>query len=1300
MVRARIPHGSDQTLTDAHGATIGSESIATRFILRDMVGTGGMGTVYRSDDRFAGGEVAVKLLHDLGSTAVLRFEREATLLASLSHPAIVRYIDHGTTTAGTRYIVMEWLEGETLKARLRRGPLAPFDVALLAKNVLEALSAAHERGIVHRDVKPGNLFVCGEDPLRVKVLDFGIAASEGAQQVTGEHSALGTPAYMAPEQARSGRDVDGRADLFALGCVVYECLTGAPAFVGASPLAVLAKICLDDTLDVAGDLSTFPAPLVALVASMLARDRLRRPATAADLAAQFDAILPLLRGLRAAPVRPGAAGPPLSDAVEQRIASIVALRWSLDGSEMKPERLAEIENEITSAFGGRLESFVAGTAVVRLPSESVPTDHALRAARCALRIRELAPHVTVAIATGRGVVTGRSLIGDVIDEAVRRLELARPGSTSVDDTTTALLGGQVDVRDGEIFPATRANAWGRPRTVLGKDVPCIGRDRELSSLEALYDECRAEPVARAVLITAPAGGGKSRIRHELLGRLRERGERPLVLLGEGDRVRAGSPLAVLGSAIREASGVQPTDIPAVAHGRIAALVQSVGKDRAEVAAFLGEIAGVHFPDEGLVRLGAARQDSRLMTDGMMTAWCRWLAAEAETRPVILILEDLHWADGPTVHFVDAALRSLAESPLLVVALARPEIADRFVGLWSERALMHFALPPLTKKACARIVGSLLDTADATQVALIVKRAEGNPFVLEEVVRAAAEGLDISRGSATPTVLAMAQARFDAIGGDAKRVLRAGAVFGETFAAEGVHALIGGDERALTEWLDILSAREVVFPRARTTPTGIGAALPYEWSFRHALLRDAAYELLTDEDRIRAHEAAALWLEGRGHVEPAVLAEHFERGGNTEKAAYWTCGTAVQLLEANQFAEAVERVGHGVRLQPDSPTLARLRLVEAQAHFWRTEYVQAEEAARRALLTNDDVQRLHASRELINALGQQARFEDLEAALLDLPRPGPDRAMRSAYAACLVNAIGYLVPGGRHELASKLLREAEGFDDAMDEIVRARLTKQRAFFAVIKGDQAGALMNLHRALRAFENAGDVRAATEVAVNIGVVLTDIGQLGEAEQRLREMLAVTEKHGIEYMRVGVALNLGLVYTYLGRLDEARDAILGVRGAIEKQGDLRYTGAAEMWLSILANFAQDYVASELHARAALTSWADVPPAYPTALAALARAVSAQGRFTEAVEISHDAYARLQALGGVEDMEALIPLAHAECLLAAGRMDEAREVLSKARRRLEERADAIDNPEWRESFLRRLPFHARTLELCAAHCD
>ncbi|NUP05386.1 MAG: serine/threonine protein kinase [Polyangiaceae bacterium] len=281
-------------MNDAGGRLAGSLDaplgvIADRFELLVEAGAGAMGTIYRARDLQTDDIVALKVLKHGGDLE--RFTREAEVLAELSHDAVVRYIAHGTTPDGEPYLAMEWLEGETLRSFLARTTPSLEDIVVLGEHVASALAAAHGAGIVHRDLKPSNLFLVGGSMRRVKVLDFGIARVDGAdRELTHTGQVIGTPGYMSPEQARGQRELDGRADLFSLGCVLYRCVAGNPPFEAQDVLSVLAALVLTEPPPLRSTRERVPAALEALVSKLLAKTPDARPASAGDVERSLSSI--------------------------------------------------------------------------------------------------------------------------------------------------------------------------------------------------------------------------------------------------------------------------------------------------------------------------------------------------------------------------------------------------------------------------------------------------------------------------------------------------------------------------------------------------------------------------------------------------------------------------------------------------------------------------------------------------------------------------------------------------------------------------------------------------------------------------------------------------------------------------------------------------------------------------------------------------------------------------------------------------------------------------------------------------
>jgi beta-lactam-binding protein with PASTA domain len=263
--------------------------LGERYEIGGVLGRGGMAEVHRGRDLRLGREVAVKVLRsDLARdpSFQVRFRREAQAAASLNHPAIVAVYDTGedrTPAGATPYIVMEYVEGETLRDVLRReGYLTPERAMSLAADICGALDFSHRNGIVHRDVKPGNVMITPQGS--VKVMDFGIAraVSDSAATMTSTAAVIGTAQYLSPEQAR-GEGVDARSDVYSLGCLLYELCTGAPPFTGDSPVSVAYQHVREDPRLPSSINPRVPPELDAILLKAMSKNPANRYQSAADM---------------------------------------------------------------------------------------------------------------------------------------------------------------------------------------------------------------------------------------------------------------------------------------------------------------------------------------------------------------------------------------------------------------------------------------------------------------------------------------------------------------------------------------------------------------------------------------------------------------------------------------------------------------------------------------------------------------------------------------------------------------------------------------------------------------------------------------------------------------------------------------------------------------------------------------------------------------------------------------------------------------------------------------------------------
>jgi len=265
------------------------DDLAGKYEVVRPLGSGGMGQVYEGRHKALGKRVAIKVLREEAAQHPeyrQRFEREARAAASLVGPHVAQVTDVETLDDGRPFIVMEYLEGQDLNAELEaRGT---FPIAEAVDYVLQTCSAmteAHARGIVHRDLKPHNLYLTEHrDGRRLKVLDFGISkVDEGDASVTSTSVAMGTPLYMAPEQMRSAKHVDARADIWSLGVILYELLVGRPPFDGSNPTAVIAAVTADTPVALRDLRPDVPEALDRVVMQMLEKNKDRRPGSVLEV---------------------------------------------------------------------------------------------------------------------------------------------------------------------------------------------------------------------------------------------------------------------------------------------------------------------------------------------------------------------------------------------------------------------------------------------------------------------------------------------------------------------------------------------------------------------------------------------------------------------------------------------------------------------------------------------------------------------------------------------------------------------------------------------------------------------------------------------------------------------------------------------------------------------------------------------------------------------------------------------------------------------------------------------------------
>ncbi len=1252
------------------------EIVSSRFAIERLAGSGGMGTVYRALDRVTGGPVALKVMSDAGQHED-RFAREVQVLAQLQHPAIVRYVAHGSAAFGQPYLAMEWLEGVDLSHRLAHAGLSVPESLEIARRLAEGLAVAHARGVIHRDVKPSNVLLVEGDPARATLLDFGIVqiqlALGGAPPLrTQTGTILGTVGYMSPEQAIADRQLDARVDVFALGCVLFECLTGRPAFSGQHVAAVLAKVLREEAPRVRDLRPELPASLDDLVMRMLAKNRAARPA---DGAAVLAELLALGDVTGAAPVCVASPSVGLSSR-EQRLVVVLLARV--------PDSPAVAE--IVRQHAGEPARLANGALLVTLGSRTATAEQTVSIADCALELHERFPPARIALALGRARVHGNGTQGPTIDRAASLLAESTSAGVWVDEATAALLETRFDVRHGGASASVEGRRGGleSPRTLLGKATPCVGRDKELALLEATWRECASDSVARAVLVTGPAGQGKSRVRHELLAHVTVGRPDAGVLMARADPVGAGSSFLLVRQLVRAAAGLRESAPAGEQDAALRAYVarRCPGADVPRIADFLGALVGLIAPERPSPEMRAAQSDPQVMALWLRRSFAEWIAAECAARPLLVVLEDLHWGDLPSVTYLARALRDLADQPLMVLAFARPEVRDAFPNLWHGVEVQEVPLARLTPRAAERLVRAVLGDGPSTEVvARIVERADGNAFFLEELIRRVAEG----GGDALPdSVIALVQSRLEHLDDEARRIVRAASVFGEVFWKGAVGALLGS-ARDLDAWLESLAEADIIVLAASSRFAG-----EREYTFRHGLVREVAYSMLTDLDATTAHLLAGQWLEGAGETDSLSLADHFERGRAAPRAVPWLVRAARDASTGGSLDAALALAERGFACGAAGLDGSSLRLVQGTALSMRNRWAEAVGVSRGAM----DLAPLGSSAWFIAAsrvLSGGLFLGDPSIAITVLPvilrAPVPERAS-GAYGAAIYMACVGLGGLGQAEAAWSLVDRAETLgkrSSDIDLVFVQHLELSRAVLHLYGGEPGLALAALQRVTDLSPQMANAFTRAATATFSACALAQVGHVARAEEAALEVR--------KFSQLTFWLEWSSQYAAIAKLDAGLTALAidGFRG-VDAFSDLYLAATVRSALAEALVDIHDLEGARREALIVLERCADLPVATSSAFATLARIELLAGRPAEGLAYVDRGTATIK-MSTWRGTQKLL-LARAEALHALGRTADARAAIGEAQARIERIAGTIEDPELRASWSTRVVINARTSAL------
>lgn len=909
------------------------ETIAGRYEIERAVRTGGVSVVYRATDLETRAIVAVKVMNISDAEEALRrrIEREMTILTSLSHPHIVRCRDAGQLGGSRMFLVLEWLEGDDLADFTVKFPMNLRQTLAVVEQVADALAVAHDAGIIHRDIKPANIFVVTPRPDTVpdcRVLDFGVAKMpESRSALTRAGAILGTPSYMAPEQANAAMTVDGRADVFSLGVVAYELLTGSLPWTSGSDLARLAHIMIEDARPVHEVAADVPAGVADLIDTMLQRD------------------------------------------LERRIGSAVEVRDIARGCMD-----ALLATEMDAYYGARRVSEVVRADTLDIePKDATPEPESTRLVphlEVATPIEEQGPAFSSWDDTGEATISSMEASTGELERPVVPLgpSAADVGFDEalsyVDHLPRSTMFGRVSeierLRSRALTPLTTA----RPSYTMVVGPAGIGKTRVRTELSRVLRESKRPPRvfagrAEEALRNTPF----AYVRKVLYALAQIRPRDDMRIRREKVQALLPSPAQIV-ALLEVQSGAelsQDATIPPVAAGRTTFFTGEVlqartelddqgldgDTERATVAAFVCEALAIEYPE--IPPVTAARNDPRLLSEQIRRALAILFRNVSMPDGLVILIDDAHFVDRQSAALFAELIDPDQEIPLAIQAFSLPHFLDLEGSSVSPLADVDrmmaevIELLPLEPRPSREAVRRLLDSEiEADALETLVNRAKGNPLYLEQLVRAVQADGSLTRSDSgayelstpptgkkkldrvPPTVAAAVSARISTLSTIQQRVLTSAAVFGEVFWAEGVARLIDESIEDVMLHLDRLIVSELV---RRRQASRYAAAIELE--FTHAVIRSVALSRLKRRRRSDLEQRAAAFLEEVGERDAAVLAAHVAQGGQPVAASRMFGDAALATLQLGDPDSAAVLADMGLRVLEDvEDDDARRRLLDA------------------------------------------------------------------------------------------------------------------------------------------------------------------------------------------------------------------------------------------------------------------------------------------------------------------------------------------------------------------------------------
>ena len=631
------------------------------------------------------------------------------------------------------------------------------------------------------------------------------------------------------------------------------------------------------------------------------------------------------RGAPAGPARPDLAPPGVTAALPEERRKATVLFADLSGytavaERMDPETVKSMVDRAlqrlgqeVDRYGGRVDKFIGDNVMAVFGAPVAHEDDPERAVRAGLAMQRAMDEINADIAdiadasfllrvgiNSGEVLAGQvgrdyTVMGDPVNVAARLQAAARPGSVTVGEITHRLTSGAIEYEElaplelkgkSEPVPAWEAVrvTVATPTRIARASTPLIGREDEATQLLSLFDQVRREERPHLITVIGQAGVGKSRLLRELATRVSETPGQPLMRVGHCPAYGTALAYWALGEIIRGQFEIVDTDDSELAWGKLRRGAESLLSEEVtdeppeRVAALLARPLGIEVPEEVGAGLGLDSEDPQAMRDRIFSAVRSLVEGACRQKPLVLAIEDIHWADEGMLDLIEYLARWV-RGPLLLVCLARDELLDRRPG-WGggRRNATTIALDPLAPERAHELVGALFgeDGGNGNRELLrqVAERSGGNPLFAEEMVNRIVEEGSPDTQVLPETVHSVLAARLDSLRADERAVLQHASVVGQTFW-EGSLLSLAGDSGELTDTLASLQDKDLIIPTAGSRLAG-----EHEYAFKHVLIRDVAYSTLPKSVRARRHAEVGQFIEARSADRSegvvAMVADHYGR----------------------------------------------------------------------------------------------------------------------------------------------------------------------------------------------------------------------------------------------------------------------------------------------------------------------------------------------------------------------------------------------------------------------------------------